>query len=84
MVVFQDIGWSLPVRSVMEPGIWSSICQGKVPGKTCGKVGAPKLDSGTFATQLELQLCPELVFYVSKTVVLARKSLGLVTIGSWK
>lgn len=46
----------------MEPGVRSSICQGKVPGKTCGKVGAPKLDSGTFATQLELQLCPELVF----------------------
>lgn len=29
-------------------------------------MGAPKLDSGTFATQLEFQLCPELVFYVSK------------------
>lgn len=84
MVVFQDIGWSSPARWVMVPGVWSSIGQGKFPGKTLGKVGALKLDSGTFTPQLEFQLCPELVFYVSRTVVLARKSLGLVIIGSWK
>lgn len=42
VVVFWDIGWSSPVRSVMEPGIWSSLCPEKIPWEDLRQGGSTK------------------------------------------